>query len=456
MRRLLSVVSLALILSSPLSAQQFLTPKVDRYLQPYLQMQDFSGCVLIAKTGTILTRQCYGDANYELNVPNAPTTRFHIASVTKSFTAAAIILLEKQGKLHLTDKLSQYIPNFPSGDKITILELLEHSSGIPSYYAIPEYDAIKFKPVDFDELIAIIRTKPLDFEPGTKSSYSDTGYTLLAYIIEKVSAKPYGRFIADEIFTPLGMKNSGTFSDTALIPGRATGYQPWIASAVSPTGNRNADQPGPGLRIAPFYDKTIITGSGSLYSTLDDLYLFYQGIKGKRLFDIQALPYPYGWGVRQLDGRKFIEQSGRDPGYVARIAAFLDQDVVVIVLSNVEVAADGAIANGLEQIAFGGNPAPPPLRTIAQDKAESLIQYEGRYQIAPGSIMDIKLTGDHLFLRGPGGDYLPLEATAPGTFFFPQMYITMAFHRDDAGKIDSLLWGGNYPCKKIADQPRAN
>jgi CubicO group peptidase (beta-lactamase class C family) len=446
-RRLLLLISLSPILNSALCAESSFTQKVDQYLQPYLQMQDFSGCVLIAKQGQLLTRKCYGDANYELNVADTPVSRFHIASVTKSFTAAAIVILQKRGQLQLTDKLSHYIPDFPSGDKITILDLLNHSSGIPSYYAIPEYESLKTKPIGFDELIAIMRTKPLDFAPGTKSSYSDTGYAFLAYIIETVSGKPYGQFITDEIFTPLGMKNSGTFSDTALIPDRATGYQPWIENQIE---NHTSNQK---LRIAPFYDKTIITGSGSLYSTIDDLYLFYKGLKDKRFFDIQALDYPYGWGRREFQGKKFIEQSGRDPGYVARIAAFLDQDVVVILLSNIEAGADDPIAKGLESIAFGADPTPAVLRATIHESPESLKQYVGRYEIAPNSIMDVKVTGDDLFLRGPGGDYLPLEANAPGTFFFKQMYTSLTFHHDNQGHIDSMLWGGNYPCKKIADKP---
>jgi CubicO group peptidase (beta-lactamase class C family) len=440
MRHLIVLTSFLLILDAGLYADSSFTRKVDHYLQPYLQMQDFSGCVLVAKHGLILTRKCYGNTNYELNVANTPSSKFHIASVTKSFTAAAIVILQKQGKLSLTDKLSRYISDFPSGDKITIRELLEHSSGIPSYYSIPEYATdLKLRPVHFDDLIAIMRKKPLDFEPGTKNSYSDTGYAFLAYIIEKVSGKPYGQFVADEVFTPLGMKNSGTFSDTELIPGRASGYQPW-------TGRQK-------LRNAPFYDKTIITGSGSLYSTIDDLYIFYKGLRDKRLFDIKSLDYPYGWGKREFEGKKFIEQSGRDPGYVARIAAFLDEDVAVIVLGNLEVGADDPIARGLESIAFAGSPAPPTPRATIRVGAESLKQYEGRYEISPNAIMDVTAAGDDLYLRGPGGNYLPLEATALDRFFFKQMYIGITFHHDDQGRVDSLLWGGNYPCKRIADQP---
>ncbi len=491
MQRLCSFVILTLMLSSALSAQQPVDPSqqnppqeaapappqqspyeylqnpnpdkptpqlphppadlVDKFIQPYLQMGDFSGCVLVAKYAKVLARRCYGGANYELRVVNTPTSRFHIASLTKSFTAAAILILAQQGKLHLGDPLSRYIPNFPSGDKITIRNLLDHTSGIPSYYAIPEYDAIKFKPVHYDELIAIMRKQPLEFEPGTKSSYSDTGYVLLAYIIEKASGEPYEQFVAQEIFVPFGMKHSGTFSDTDLIPERATGYQPWIAD--QPSGQPESPINRIRLRIAPYYDKTIITGSGSLYSTIDDLYLFYQGIQSKRLFDIESFELPYGWGVREFQGRKFFEQSGRDPGYVARMAAFFDYNVVVIVLSNVEVGADAPIAEGLETIAFGNEPLSPAMRPIRQEAAASLKQFEGRYQIAPNSMMDVKVAGDHLFLRGPGGNYLPLEPQGHDTFFYRQLYSSVTFQRDPDGRIIALLWSGSIPCKKISGPP---
>ena len=252
MRRLVGLIGILLSGHLASRADPSTVLKVDRFLRPYVQMQDFSGCVLIARRGQIVTRKCYGNANYELSVANTPQSKFHIASVTKSFTAAAVVILAEQGKLRFTDKLSRYIPDFPNGDKITIVELLEHSSGIPSYYSIPEYEGLKLRPVHFDELIAIMRKEPLEFEPGSKSSYSDTGYALLAYIIEKISGESYGQFLDDQIFARLGMTDSGTFPDTALLPNRASGYQPWIG----------------GLRNPPFYDKTILTGSGSLCSSL--------------------------------------------------------------------------------------------------------------------------------------------------------------------------------------------
>jgi CubicO group peptidase (beta-lactamase class C family) len=439
MRRQIPLISVLLLCAVGATAQESFGDKVDHYLQPYLEMQDFSGCLLVASHGQIMVRKCYGNADYELSVPNKPKSKFHIASLTKMFTGAAIVLLEKQGKLHFSDKLGAYMPNFPNGDKITILNLLEHTSGLPNYFAIPEYNDIKLKPIHYKDLIAIMRDKPLDFEPGTKSNYSDTGYTFLAYIIEQVSGKSYGQFIADEIFAPAGMHDSGTDLDTPLIPDRSSGYQPW-------TGPYR-------MRNAPFYDKTIITGSGSLYSTVDDLYAWYQVVRDKRLFDITALKYPYGWGQRRLHDYKFIEQSGRDPGYVSKLAAFLDQDLVVILLSNIEVGAGDAIADGLENLAFGAAPTPPAKRTSYVLSRGAAVQYLGRYQVSPNLIMDVNTIDGGLFLRGTGGDYLPLDPLGPDTFFYKQIYARISFRRDASGKVDAILWGGDFVCKRIADEP---
>lgn len=439
MKKLVALIGVSL-LPCLAYAQSPTATKVDQFLAPFVQMHDFSGCVLVAKHDAILKRGCYGDANYELTVAHTPESRFHIASISKTFTAAAIVLLQKQGKLQLTDKLSQYIPGFPDGDKITIQNLLQHSSGLPDFESIPEYATLKTRSVSLEELIAIMRNKPLDFPPGTKSSYSNTGYAFLAYVIEKVSGQSYEQFLQHEIFTPLGMKGTGTFSDTALIPHRASGYQPWLS------------KPGdPGLRNVPFYDKTILIGSGSLYSTIDDLYLWYKALRDKKLFDAKA--NPFGWGPRTFAGKKFLEQNGRDPGYVSRVAAFLDDDVVVIVLSNLEIGADDAIAKGLETIVFGADATPPPIRPSITVRADTLKAYEGRYEVGPNFDMDIKVIDGHLFLRGTGGDYLPLDSTAVDTFFYKQLYVSLVFHHDSTGHVDSLLWDAKYPCKKIAEQP---
>src|ERR1700757_5334614 len=245
--------------------------RFDRQVQAYVRNGDFSGSVLVAKDAHILFQKSYGMANYEWNIPNSENTKYHIASVTKTFTAAAVLNLEQQGKLKLSDPLSKYVPDFLNGERITIEQLLTHTSGLPDFYSLPEYPIKKYQRVTLPDLIAWVKTKPLDFLPGSKSSYSNTGYGFLAYIIEQVSGEPYEEFVAREILKPAGLKDTATFRDDAIIPDRAAGYQPGLGDH--------------GLRNALSYDKTILTGSASLYSTTADLYAWARTLFSDKLVD---------------------------------------------------------------------------------------------------------------------------------------------------------------------------
>jgi len=416
-------------------------PKFDDHVEAYVSNRDFTGSVLIGKSGHVVFQKSYGMANYEWSIPNTDKTKFHIASVTKTFTAAAIVILEQQGKLTLNDPLSKYFPNYLNGDRITIEQMLAHSSGLPDYYSLPEYPTKKYQRVTLADLIEWVKTKPLDFLPGSKNSYSNTGYGFLAYIIEQVTGKPYDQFITEEILRPAGMKDTGTLRDEALIPARADGYQPALGS--------------PGLRNAPFYDKTILTGSGSLYSTAGDLYAWCRAIEANRFFDIRKLAYPYGWGARETKSKhKYIEQSGRDPGFASHIAVFLDDDLVVIVLGNLEDAAVNVMADDLAALALGENPRSPAARANSTAPVAHTGDYAGRYEVNPTFLIDVRAEGSDLYLRGTGGDYLPLEPLAKDSFFYRQLYVKVGFQRDKEGKIETLLWNGDYPCKKVSVKPQ--
>ncbi|MGH9768635.1 MAG: serine hydrolase domain-containing protein, partial [Blastocatellia bacterium] len=235
-----------------------LEAKVDAYVRPYVEIKGFSGAILIASKGQVLLRKGYGMANYELDAPNTPLTKFHLASVSKSFTAAAIMILEERGLLGVSDPLSKYIPDYPEGDKITIHHLLTHTSGIPNVNNFPDYnDKSKF-PQTLASVIEMFKSKPFTMKPGERYSYSNSNYNVLAFIIEKVSGKSYGDFLKENIFDPLGMKDTGHDGKAgALIKGRASGYAP-----VGPSDLENAS----------WIDWTIKTGNGSLYSTVEDLY----------------------------------------------------------------------------------------------------------------------------------------------------------------------------------------
>ncbi|HSS44624.1 MAG TPA: serine hydrolase, partial [Thermoanaerobaculia bacterium] len=284
-----------------------------------------------------------------------------------------------------------------------------------------------------------VKTKPLDFAPGTQSRYSNTGYALLAYVIERVSGLAYDRFVRERLMLAAGMKNSGTWSDEALIPFRASGYQPWVGT--------------PGLRNAPFYDKTLLTGSGSLYSTADDLWAWSRFFRSRNLFPVEGSHYPYGWGLQKKDGHLCLDQSGRDPGFVSHMSVFPAEDLVIIVLGNLEVGADSSIADGLATIALGSRPTPPQARPVYPVAEKLLRSYAGRYEVNPNLVLDVVPAGGHLFLRGTGGDFLPLDPTGKDTFFYRQLYVGVEFKHNRFGKVNALLWGGDSRYKRLSDVP---
>lgn len=391
--------------------------------------------VLIAGDGKILLRKGYGMANYEMSVPNSPQTKFHIASLTKTLTAAAIVRLEKQGKLSFDDPLSRFLPDFPNGDKIKISHLLTYTSGVPDFFELPEYEDIKTKPLTAAGWIELLKTKPLDFEPGKQNSYSNSGYALLASVIEKASGKSYEDFLREQIFTPLKMENTGIWDDLQVIKNRASGYDPWLGQT--------------GLVNTPYYDKAVLFGSGSLYSNVDDLYSWYKAIHSGTLFQISSLSYPYGWGVRKRFGRELIEQDGSDPGFAAHISAFLKDDICIIILGNIRSGALDKIKQDLEAIILKEKYEMPVVRKTVKVDPKIFRDYEGRYEISPKMIVTVMADGKNLYLKGTGGYYLPLEPLTETKYFYRQLYVPIIFDRDKQGKITQILWAGQYPFKKL-------
>jgi CubicO group peptidase (beta-lactamase class C family) len=433
------VLFVAVACAARLTAQT--APRFDRQVQAYVHNSDFNGSVLVAKDGRVIFQKSYGMANYEWGIPNSEKTKFHIASITKPFTAAAILRLEQQGKLKLSDPLSKYIPDFLNGERITIEHMLTHTSGLPDFYSLPEYPTRKYQKVTLPDLVAWVKTKPLDFLPGSKSSYSNTGYAFLAYVVEQVSGRPYDEYLAEEILKTTAMKDTGPFRDDVIIPNRATGYQPAFGDH--------------GLRNAPPYDKTILTGSGSLYSTTGDLYAWARAVTSGKFLHLHKVDHPFGWGERETKSKhRYIEQSGRDPGFSSHLTVFPNDHLIVIVLANLEDAAVNPIADDLAAIALGEDPSAPVARTLLTTPLANAEEYAGTYEVNPTFLLDVKTDGPALYLRGTGGDYLPLERTAKDSFFYRQLYVKVLFRRDKSGKIETLLWNGDYSCKKVSDKAR--
>ena len=290
---------------------------------------DLSGSVYVTKRGVTIFSNGYGMANRELALPNSPVTKFRIGSMTKQFTAMAILILQDQGALSVEDQVGDYIKDAPKAWlPLTIHQLLTHTSGIMHSWALPEFVEAAKAPITLDSTLRLFHDQPLLFEPGKGLQYSGTGYFLLAKIIEVVSKKSYAEFLDAEIFTPLGMKDTGADRPDIVLPNRANGYI------------RGADGT---VQRAPTIFMPIMTGGGNLYSTVVDLSrwdraLAQHALVSKAAYTAMYRPeqqnYAYGWQVSRLNGETAIYHGGGVPGFNSFILRLLEQDVCVIVLTN--------------------------------------------------------------------------------------------------------------------------
>lgn len=259
-----------MLILAALSAISFITngqsiaPKLEQAVMAFVNQDKFTGTVLVAKQGKIILHKGYGFKNAETQMPNSINTIYQIASLAKQFTAAVVLKLQEQGKLSVQDKLSKYYPDYPHGDKITIHHLLSHTSGVYNYTDNKEFmSADQFKPVTHEYMIKQFSNKPLAFEPGTKFSYSNSGYTLLGYIIEKITSKPYREVLENLILKPLKLRNSGYDYSLLKDTAKSTGYSQYGIS---------------NYKAATYIHPSVLYTTGALYSTASDLYNWHKAL----------------------------------------------------------------------------------------------------------------------------------------------------------------------------------
>ncbi len=270
----LALILLTVALQAAALAQDKVA-KIDQLIALHAKYGQFNGAVLVADNGKVIYKKGFGLANMEWNIPNAPDTKFRLGSITKQFTATLILQLVEQGKIKLDGKLSDYLPYYrnDTGAKVTIHHLLSHTSGIPSYTALPGFvDSVSRNPFKVEDFVKKYASGDLEFEPGTKFVYNNSGYFLLGAIIEKVTGKPYEQVVKENIFDPLGMKDSGYDHWGTIINKRAMGYTRKAA----------------GYDTAPYLDMSIPYAAGSLYSTVEDLYLWDQAQYGEKILSARS------------------------------------------------------------------------------------------------------------------------------------------------------------------------
>jgi CubicO group peptidase (beta-lactamase class C family) len=336
LRTLMACALLIFILQSGALAQQSAKTKaarIDEVMTLANKYRLFNGSVLVAENGKVIYKKGVGLANMEWNIPNTPETKFRLGSITKQFTATLILQLVDQGKIKLDGRISDYLPDYRKdiGEKVTVHQLLNHTSGIPSYTGQPGFfQEVSRNPFKVDDFVKKYASKDLEFEPGSKFSYNNSGYFLLGAIIEKVTGKSYEQALKENVFEPLGMKNSGYDHFDTLIEKRATGYQKTAA----------------GYTNAPYLDMSIPYAAGSLYSTVEDLYLWDQALYTDRVLPEQTKQvmfkphlsnYAYGWSVRnsRFDAKiPIITHNGGINGFSTTIIRFPAEKHLIVMLDN--------------------------------------------------------------------------------------------------------------------------
>jgi CubicO group peptidase (beta-lactamase class C family) len=389
---------------------------------------------LVVFDGQVILRKGFGMANLELGTPVSPDMVFELGSITKQFTAASVLLLQERGKLRVEDEITKYLPDFPMhGQKITVENLLTHTSGIPSYTGLPEWlprVREEMKPAD---LIAMFKDKPLEFTPGERWAYDNSGYILLGAIIEKVSGKSYEQFVEEEIFQKLGMAHSRYGHAEEIVPLRASGYE----------------KDDKGFHNARYLSMTQPYAAGSLMSTVDDLAIWDRALSSEALLKKASLDrmftpvkiksglathYGYGMGISELAGKRLLAHGGGIFGFTTIIARIPEERLLIVILSNNEASNPQPDALALRIAAKALGQPLEDRKPVALD-AKTLDEYVGAYRFDAETVRTITRDGTKLFSQRSGGRKAEIFASGHDDFYYQDDDSRLHFRRDAQGKV---------------------
>ena len=405
--------------------------RLDSLLHAFSTQNNFNGSVLVAQKGKIILEKGYGFKNKMGNSLNSVNTIFQIGSITKQFTAAIVLQLVKAGKMTLQDKLSKYFPGYPQGDFIRIEQLLTHTAGIYNYTNDEVFMTTRSEqPIARDSLLALFEFKPLDFSPGSKWNYSNSGYILLGMIIEKVTGQSYFKTVREKIFDPLGMRHSGFDFTDLNTSDKAQGYT------------------GDFARPAGIVDSTVSFSAGSIYTTIGDLYKWDRALYTNQVVD-QALlqkgftpfqsSYGYGWQIGSAYGKKTIQHGGGITGFLSYILRVPQDQLCIIVLSNLTSLPPEKIAVDINGIFNGKIPGQEVFRKEIKVDSGKLLSYVGDYELMPSFHILVTLENGQLQARATGQGKNPLYAERYNFFFLKGVDAQLEFFAGSDGKTDHLV-----------------
>ncbi len=467
---LASVLVLCLVLPASAAAQpKDVAQAVDEYLTARTDLGRFSGAVLVARDGKVLLRKGYGFADVEKKLPYTPETQQDVASISKMFTAMAALKLRDQGKLRLDDPLCKYVDDCPEAWKpITLQQLMRHTSGIPDYEEALEigsekYMAFMTQPGASARIVENARKLPLDFKPGEKFHYSNTGYILLSYAAQKAAGEPFGDFVTRTLLAPAGMTHSGVFGVGDGPRNLATGYthgdlgwEKMLAGVPLTAGH---------LKKIPQLPLTPPEGDAGIFSTVDDLYRWSQVMDGSPLVPAEEAAevftpglenYGYGWFIDNGFDRKRLRHTGLLPGYVSDFIKFPGDKVTIVLVTNLDRTRLDRVARDVTAIVLGKGYDPPVHGKVVQLTAGQFARLEGDYKMADGKLLTVRKEPDLLTAELKGRYTAGLIPLSPTELYFPLGDGKALFTLDETGKavkVNMRYGGEDHVGERVAPQP---
>jgi len=446
------VIVLALFLALPgfgakqadPKVQESLAAKIDALLAPVYKIGEPGAALLVVKDGQVLVRKAYGTADLELGVGLEPDMVFRIGSMTKQFTAVAILMLMEQEKLGLNDPITKFLPDYPTqGRTITVEHLLTHTSGIKDYTSLPEWLPLWRKDMSLTELIALFKDKPMDFEPGERWRYCNSGYVLLGAIIEKASGMSYEAFLQQAIFSPLGLKHTYYGSASRIIPLRIPGYGP---------GSDNT------FLNAEYLSMTQPYAAGSLLTNVDDLAVWNDALLSGRLIKRETLEkawtpykfkdgtsagYGYGWAIGKYEGHRMIIHGGGINGFLSAGILFPEDRLFVTLLTNSAIVARMPYKFSLPIAALAlGKPFEPKVVSVPE---KALAPLAGVYVNAWKEEFFVRVDGARVQISGPKIAWTVVLPLSPDVFFVDDgMMVRVEFKRNAKGRPIEVAFCPSY------------
>ena len=430
----------------PLSA---LPEQINSYLSSAAAADKFNGVALVAKNGMQVFHKAFGWRDFESRSYNDTLTIFPILSITKSFTAIVILMLQEQKKLSVKDRLSKYLPGFPNAEEITIEQLITHTSGIHNFTDdIGEEDsALVNHPVTKQFMLDYIANKPFDYSPGKGFAYNNSAYYLAGIVIEKATGRSYEENVRELIFKPLDMQRSGFDFNHLPATMKAKGYQVFNSSEQKPY---------------TYVDSTVGYSAGSIYSTSTDMYKWGQAIASGQLlsaaswkyaFKRQASDYGFGFRINHFFGNDYIKHSGGYPGFVSEFIYYPKQAVTIILLKNTGNYGEDLwpVTMGLSSIMLGlpyDNWKP---RTPINLPDDALKDKEGEYASGKVSIR-FRVKDKQLYEILSNGTELPLLAESGEFFYLQNFNCTVHFKKNEQQQVEKVIiheHGKDHELKKL-------